>query len=694
MTVLSRAGCDPSFNLEAPVRAHCRLRAVALVVIAYLACPSKAAAQLIVVGKNVQVSAARPKDSHSEVIMAADPLHAERLIAGVHIAYHDTSMATTSIAYVSFDTGKTWSPAVEPKDTTSIADAAVAYAPDGSAYFATLGRYGMFRSRDGGHTWDKPTKIPPAYAWDREYIAADFTGGKYNGRVYMNATVFPPLAFVDSAAAGGGRGGGGGGRESAVGLYTSLDGSNFKVPIIRLVPRPEGILGMANTVVLSDGMVMTLYGHRKPNMDGGGARGGMAARTPFTAANYWLDVITSTDGGETWNPANRIGDYWMNRPRSEGAVIPHLAVDPGSSVFKDRLYVVWSDFRTGRLEIMMSYSSDKGRTWSNGVVVSDDAPSANPAEYGPDNLTPTVAVNKDGVACVSWYDRREFADDLGWNVRMRCSLDGGDTWSPSVRVTEQSTAWGGKETWVASGRGGGGGGGGGRGGRGGGGVPDSARSGGSVVSLAGSLNNFSFSPGHNGAFAADAAGDFHPMWIDNRTGPYQVWTATVHVNGKAARHGGGDLADLADLSSRVNLQVINTTYDRQSNRLTFQTRLKNTTRTDTLRGPLKARVIRLSSEVAKTVELANADNQVRGVGAVLDFTPLLKNGMLLPDSLSGQKDIVFQLTGVGPFRSGTDLHLGFVNMDARILGPNVAQRGRERVAGGADPGPPRRDDRR
>jgi hypothetical protein len=661
------------------VRSHQLLLTMALV-----AAAGRAVAQspLIVVGKNVQVSAARPKDSHSEVIMAADPKHAERLIAGVHIAYHDTTMATTSIAYVSFDTGKTWTAAVEPKDSTSIADAAVAYAPDGSAYFATLARFGMFRSRDGGHTWDKPTKIPPAFAWDREYMVADFTGGKYHGRIYMNATVFPALAYVDSAAGGRG-GGGGGGRGFAVGLYTSLDGSNFKVPIMRLTPPGEGILGMANTVVLSDGTVMSLYGHRKPNVDGGGARGGVAARTPFAAANYWLEVITSTDGGETWNAANRIGDYYMNRPRSEGAVIPHLAVDPGSAPFKDRLYVVWSDFRTGRLEIMMSYSSDNGRTWSNPIVVSDDAPFKNAAENGPDNLTPTVAVNKDGVACVAWYDRREFNDDLGWNVRLRCSLDGGETWTPSVKVTEQPTAWGGKEVWFASGRGGGGGGGGRGGGRGGrGGEADSARSGGSVVSLAGSLNNFSFSPGHNGAFAADAAGAFHPMWIDNRSGPYQVWTATVRVNGKAARNGGGELADLADLSSRVSLQVLNTTYDRETNRLTFHTRLKNNTRTDTLKAPLKARVIQLTSEVAKGVELMNTSNQVRGVGAVVDFSPLLKNGVLLPDSLSAPRDFVFQLSGLQPFRTGTDLHLGFVNMEAKVLGPQVAVRLAGRGRGG------------
>ena len=61
--------------------------------------------------------------------------------------------------------------------------------------------------------------------------------------------------------------------------------------------------------------------------------------------------------------------------------------------------------------------------------------------------------------------------------------------------------------------------------------------------------------------------------------------------------------------------------------------LRNTSKTDTIRGPLKARVLVLTSENASKVEVANPDNQVRGVGAVWDFTSQLKNGMLLPDSL-------------------------------------------------------------
>ena len=30
-----------------------------------------------------------------------------------------------------------------------------------------------------------------------------------------------------------------------------------------------------------------------------------------------------------------------------------------------------------------------------------------------------------------------------------------------------------------------------------------------------------------------AAGTFHPVWIDNRTGTHQVWTASVAVSGVA-----------------------------------------------------------------------------------------------------------------------------------------------------------------
>jgi hypothetical protein len=91
-------------------------------------------------------------------------------------------------------------------------------------------------------------------------------------------------------------------------------------------------------------------------------------------------------------------------------------------------------------------------------------------------------------------------------------------------------------------------------------------------------------------------------------------------------------------------------------------------------------VLVLTSENAKTIEIANSDNQTRGVGAILDFTPQLRGGMLLPDSVSAPRDIVFQLGGMGRFREGTELRLGFVTMDAKILGPPMRMRPTTRAA--------------
>jgi hypothetical protein len=37
--------------------------------------------------------------------------------------------------------------------------------------------------------------------------------------------------------------------------------------------------------------------------------------------------------------------------------------------------------------------------------------------------------------------------------------------------------------------------------------------------------------GDTAGLVADADGVFHALWIDNRTGVHQVWTATIAVRG-------------------------------------------------------------------------------------------------------------------------------------------------------------------
>jgi hypothetical protein len=59
----------------------------------------------------------------------------------------------------------------------------------------------------------------------------------------------------------------------------------------------------------------------------------------------------------------------------------------------------------------------------------------------------------------------------------------------------------------------------------------------------------------------DAAGRFHPMWCDNRTGISQLWTAAVAVSGSAVRNGDAQLASLDDVTSKVEAVVDTVRFD-------------------------------------------------------------------------------------------------------------------------------------
>ena len=134
----------------------------------------------------------------------------------------------------------------------------------------------------------------------------------------------------------------------------------------------------------------------------------------------------------------------------------------------------------------ISYPCSKGATWSQPVTISDDAGAQGDEKaarrYA---FLPSVAVNRMGVVAVSWYDATLRGGTLRRNVRLRASLDGGSTWLASVRVTEVESLSepGTDESWL----------------------------------------------GDTAGLAADASGAFHPLWVDNRTGVRQVFTAAVVV---------------------------------------------------------------------------------------------------------------------------------------------------------------------
>ncbi len=444
----------------------------------------------ITVGPNVQVSKARPDAYHREVVIAADPNHADRLIACAMFAAPEDAINTAS--YVSFDGGRTWSAgAVAPEHFAD--DPTAVYGTDGTVYFIAktetiYPRHGtsdsdalfLYRSRDGGKTWDPA--VNRMLANDRPFMAVDHTQGKNRGNIYIGfnehihgeesahrpGDTTHPHTMDDF--------------RNTVRLITLTNrGDNLKYVYDRaLMNQGGGRLaspGVSATQVLADGTVALLVNHAQRSADAKGPTGKPREESA------WLELMLSTDGGMTLDPATKIVDTHStyNLANSRG-VTGDMAVDTGTH-FKDRMYVVWADTATGHARILFTQSSDRGLHWSTPKAIDGvDAASG-------DDFMPQVAVNKDGIVGAQWYDRRENPDNKGYYVRFTASRDGGETWLPSVRVSTEPNV-----------------------------APEKPAAG------------FSLTGGDTAGITADSQGVFHAAWIDNRTGVQQVWTATVRVN--------------------------------------------------------------------------------------------------------------------------------------------------------------------
>src|ERR1051325_2156924 len=83
---------------------------------------------MVTVGPNVQVSTARPKSPHFELLNAADPTNPDHLM-GCSIIYEKAQQRGATIVYSSFDAGKTWSVTLDEKRLTGTGDPICTYAP-------------------------------------------------------------------------------------------------------------------------------------------------------------------------------------------------------------------------------------------------------------------------------------------------------------------------------------------------------------------------------------------------------------------------------------------------------------------------------------------------------------------------------------------------------------------------------------
>jgi len=100
---------------------------------------------------------------------------------------------------------------------------------------------------------------------------------------------------------------------------------------------------------------------------------------------------------------------------------PQVGIDPK----KGTLYVTWSDFRNGDVDVFISHSDDHGKTWTAPKRVNDD-----PVHDGADQFLQWMAVDPtDGSVNVQFYDRRDDPANRLTRVTLARSTDGGRTFT-------------------------------------------------------------------------------------------------------------------------------------------------------------------------------------------------------------------------------------------------------------------------
>lgn len=153
--------------------------------------------------------------------------------------------------------------------------------------------------------------------------------------------------------------------------------------------------------------------------------------TEYIVWNQGLNVTLaiSKDGGKTFAPSRPIFDVGPPYFGGTGSIpgvsrvmgFPQIAVDSKSG----NLFVTWSDYRNGDVDVFISRSADRGLTWTKPLRVNDD-----PIHNGGDQFFQWMAVDPvSSDIYVQFYDRRADPENRKTRLTLARSTDGGKTFT-------------------------------------------------------------------------------------------------------------------------------------------------------------------------------------------------------------------------------------------------------------------------
>jgi hypothetical protein len=349
----------------------------------------------------------RRPGNFTEPSIAVNPQEAKQVLTGFQ--------TPATVAY-SEDSGESWQIATgtAPENYKVSGDVSVTYDILGHAFlcyiaFDKLGsenywahnatRNGVFvrRSLDGGKTWeanaaavDEQATRPGMPFEDKPYLVSDNNpNSPYAGSLYLGWTEFSLTKSIILFS-----------RSNNGGIAWSAP---FEISSHEGLPRDDnGALEGFAAAAAPNGLVYALW-----------ADGDSIAFTD------------SRDGGITFMPSRKIIDtpasYFTvgGVERSNG--FPQIAVDPRTG----RIFVTWSDYRNGDVDVFCATSADRGRSWSQPVRVNTDA-----LHDGSDQFFQWLAVDpSDGSANILFYDRRDDPENRHAAAVLARSTNGGQSFS-------------------------------------------------------------------------------------------------------------------------------------------------------------------------------------------------------------------------------------------------------------------------
>jgi hypothetical protein len=404
--------------------------------------------------ENIKINSDTTTQVQNEEQVAHNRTNPDNLVA----VWRDFRLGYRRIgAGYSFDGGLTWSDALMyPWYYYAHSDPGITVDRFGNFYACILSYESseepnglfIYPSYDGGVTWEEPITVVDSTAGafeDKQLVACDRTGGPFDGNLYVSWTRFW------------------GGWYTEIQLCRYTGGARFEDPV--LISDDPGVQ-WSLPVVGADGEVYVAW---------------LWYQVPM------IKFDKSVDGGQTFGEDKVVAYTSMTYAELNGGILvfafPAMDADITGGPHHGNIYCAYMDrYPYFDTNIFFTRSTDRGDSWSDAIRLNDDD-----INNECDQFHPWLYVDEQGIIHVIFYDRRnDEGRNLWMDVYYTRSTDGGQTFSPNMRITTES----------------------------------SDPTAGTIT--AGLLGEYIGLTAYNNII--------HPVWTDTREGNQDVYTATIDVS--------------------------------------------------------------------------------------------------------------------------------------------------------------------